>query len=192
MPLDKHNSRTAGARDLISSLTNVASSWDVPFDQPQLLQCLHQGATFVSIFMSRTEAISCLLQIFTLHSWEEKNGRSKGYRWDTSCAMPCLLCYVWVRIAEIEIAYRDMGRSFYEYILRIFRNGWIDCRDIFHAVLCLCNNSSKAEYEANWLISVLIINYWGIRQLFFPAKRYYTQIKQLKLYYVFKKVNKQV
>ena len=46
MPSDKHNSRTARARDLIS-LINVASSRDVPFHQPQLLQCLHQGATFV-------------------------------------------------------------------------------------------------------------------------------------------------
>ena len=33
--------------------------------------------------------------------------------------------------------YRDMGRAFHEYILRIFRNGWMDRRDAFHAVLCL-------------------------------------------------------
>ena len=49
MPSDKHNSRMARARDLISSLINVASSRDVPFHQPQLLQCLHQGATFVPL-----------------------------------------------------------------------------------------------------------------------------------------------
>jgi len=49
MPSDKHNLRTAGARDLISSLINVASSRDVPFDQLQLLQCLHKGATFVPL-----------------------------------------------------------------------------------------------------------------------------------------------
>ena len=30
--------------------------------------------------MSRTEAISCLLQIVTLHGCEKKNGRSKGYK----------------------------------------------------------------------------------------------------------------
>ena len=47
MPSDKHNSRTAGARDLISSLINVASSGDVLYQQSQLLQCLHQGVTFV-------------------------------------------------------------------------------------------------------------------------------------------------
>ena len=39
MPSDKHNSRTARARDLISSLINIASSRDVPFHQLQLLQC---------------------------------------------------------------------------------------------------------------------------------------------------------
>jgi len=46
MPSDKHNSRTAWAKDLISSLINVALSWDVPFYQPQELQCLYHGATF--------------------------------------------------------------------------------------------------------------------------------------------------
>ena len=49
MPLDKHNSRTAWATDLISSLINVASSQDVPFHQPQELQCLHHGATYLCI-----------------------------------------------------------------------------------------------------------------------------------------------
>jgi len=47
MASDKHNSRTARARNLISSLISVDSSQDVPFHQLQLLQCLHQGATFV-------------------------------------------------------------------------------------------------------------------------------------------------
>ena len=47
MPSEKHNSR---ARDLISLPINVASSRDVPFHQPQLLQCLHQGATFVPLW----------------------------------------------------------------------------------------------------------------------------------------------
>ena len=136
----------------------------------------------------------------------------------------------------MAFTYRDMGHVFHEYILRIFHNGWMncrdayhaalclyycvmdkniaeyeaywlmgfpiinlwgtrftsvfsifsvmhgwrDCRDTFHAVLCLCNKRKKAEYEANWLISVPIIDYRGPHQLSFPAKRY-TQIKQLKL-----------
>ena len=50
MPSDKHNSRMARVTDLISSLINVASSRDVSFHQPQLLQCLHQGATFVPLW----------------------------------------------------------------------------------------------------------------------------------------------
>ena len=45
MPSDKHNLRTARARDFISSLINAASSRDVPFHQPQPLKCLHHGAT---------------------------------------------------------------------------------------------------------------------------------------------------
>ena len=49
MPSDKHNSRTARARDLNSLLINVASSRDVPFHQLQQLQCLHHGATFVHL-----------------------------------------------------------------------------------------------------------------------------------------------
>ena len=52
MPSEKKNSRTAGARDLISSLINVSSSRDVPFHQLKLLQCLHQGATFDLLFFS--------------------------------------------------------------------------------------------------------------------------------------------
>jgi len=43
---DKHNSRV---RDSISSLINVTLSQDMPFHQPQLLQCLHHGATFVPL-----------------------------------------------------------------------------------------------------------------------------------------------
>ena len=49
-PSDKHNSRTAWARDLISSLINVASSWDLSFHQPQQLQCLHHGTTFIPLW----------------------------------------------------------------------------------------------------------------------------------------------
>ena len=37
----------------------------------------------------------------------------------------------------MAFTYRDMGHVFHKYILCIFRNGWMDCRDAFHAVLCL-------------------------------------------------------
>jgi len=45
MPTDKHNSITAKAIGLISSLFNVASSRDVPFHQPLQLQCSYGGST---------------------------------------------------------------------------------------------------------------------------------------------------
>ena len=45
MPSDKCHSITAKAMDLISSLSNVASFWDVPFRQPLQLQCSHHGST---------------------------------------------------------------------------------------------------------------------------------------------------
>jgi len=47
MPSDKHNSITAKAMGLISSLFNVASSRDVPFCQLLQLQCSHHGSTKV-------------------------------------------------------------------------------------------------------------------------------------------------
>ena len=49
MPSGKHNLSTARATDLISSLISVTSSQDEPFHQPQQLQCLHHGATFVPL-----------------------------------------------------------------------------------------------------------------------------------------------
>ena len=37
----------------------------------------------------------------------------------------------------MAVTYRDTyGARISEYILRIFRNGWMDCRDAFHAALC--------------------------------------------------------
>ena len=104
---------------------------------------------------------------------------------DEALLVLCLAYYVMKQVRHcrnwdaMAFTYRDMGRTFHEYILHIFCNGWMDCRDSFHAVLYLCNKRNKTEYKANWLISVLIINYWGARQLFFPAKQH-TQIKQLK------------
>jgi len=64
----------------------------------------------------------------------------------------------------MALMFRDMGHVFHEYILRIFRNGWMDCRDAFHAVLCLYGQSIT-EYEAYWL-GVPIINFLGVRQPF--------------------------
>ena len=45
MHSDKRNSITAKVMDLISLLFDVALSSDMPFHQPQQLQCLHHGCT---------------------------------------------------------------------------------------------------------------------------------------------------
>ena len=54
MPSDKQNLRTAKPAGL---MIIVASSQDVPFHQPQQVQCLHHGATFeplcVPVFSSQ-------------------------------------------------------------------------------------------------------------------------------------------
>jgi len=91
MPSDKHNSRTARITDFISSLINVASSRDMPFRQPQQLQCLHNGATFVPLcapILSLQPCIGDDLQ-------QARNGfskRRKDFR-GTSYTMPCLQCH---------------------------------------------------------------------------------------------------
>ena len=45
MSSDKRNLLLAIAKGLISSLFNVALYKDMPFRQPQQLQCLHHGST---------------------------------------------------------------------------------------------------------------------------------------------------
>ena len=63
----------------------------------------------------------------------------------------------------MAFTYQDMGGAFHEYI---FHNGWMECRDAFHAVLCFycCVTDKKiAEYEAYWLMGFPIINLWGVR-----------------------------
>ena len=71
----------ARARDLISSLINVALSRDVPFHQPQQLQCLHHGATFVPLCASILSSQPRICDDLQLTS----NGFSARhkYRWDT-------------------------------------------------------------------------------------------------------------
>jgi len=78
-----------------------------------------------------------------------------------------LACYVMKRVRHcwnwgvMAFTYWDMGRTFHKYIFRIFCNGWMDCRDAFHAVILLYNGQNIAEYEAYWLMSFSIINLWA-------------------------------
>jgi len=67
----------------------------------------------------------------------------------------------------MAFTYRDMGRTFHEYILRIFRNGWMDCRDAFRAALCLyCCVTDKTQLNMKrtglWAFQY-VINLWGAR-----------------------------
>ena len=82
----------------------------------------------------------------------------------------CLAYYVMKRVRHcwnwgaMPFTYRDIGRTFPKHILCIFCNGWMDCRDAFHALLILlCNGQDIAEYETYWLMGFPIISLWGAR-----------------------------
>ena len=70
MLLAKHNLTMERATGLISSLLNVASSWDVPFHQPQYLQYMYHGLTFVLVFSLTMQGVNLwcwLCHAFHLH-----------------------------------------------------------------------------------------------------------------------------
>ena len=50
----------------------------------------------------------------------------------------------------MPFTYRDMGHAFHEYILHIFCNGRMDCRDAFMLFFaCIAYNGQNiAEYKA--------------------------------------------
>jgi len=135
---DKHNSRMARAIDLISSLINVISYWDVPFHQLQQLQCLHHGATFVPLWSPILSSQSRKMTICGRHVMASV----REIQIAEALLTLCLTYYVIKRVRHcwnqgiMVFTYRDMGRMFHEYILHIFCNGWMDCRDTFYAVLC--------------------------------------------------------
>ena len=93
-------------------------------------------------------------------------------------------CWNWGIMA---FTYRDMGHAFHEHFLCIFRYGWMDCRDAFHAVFCLlillCNGQNIAKYKPFWLIDVPIIYPCGLHQPSFL-------VAICQNYYVSKKLNK--
>ena len=144
MPSDKHNSRTARARDLISSLINVASSRDVPFHQPQLLQCLHQGATFdLPFFSSQPRKMT----IYGRHEMASV----QDIKIDEALFMLCLAYY-----ASPLQKLRRYGFHYGACVSRVcspyFHNGWMDCRDAFHAVLCLYYCVTDKKKRQIWSI----------------------------------------
>ena len=168
LPSDKLNSRMARDRDLISSLINVASSRDEPFCQLQELQCLNHGATFVPFWSLILSSQPRKVTIFGRHimAWVQ------DIKIAEVLLILCLAYYVtkWVQHClnwgAMAFTYRGMRCTFHEYILRIFRNCWMDCKDTFHAVVCLyccVTDRNIAEYKAYWLLGVPIINPWGVR-----------------------------
>ena len=134
-----HNSRMARDRDLISSLINVALSRDVPFHQLQQLQCLHQGATFTPLWSPILSSQLHNVMICGRHVMVSV----QDIKIAEALLILCLAYYAMKRVwhcwnwGVMAFAYRGMGRVFHEHIFHIFRNGWMDCRDAFHAVLCL-------------------------------------------------------
>jgi len=141
MPSDKYNSRTARARDLISSQINVTLSRDVSFHQLQELQCSHQGATFVPLWSPILFFTTAFIKVTICGRHVMASVRD--IKITEALLILCLAYYVmkWVQHSwhwsVMAFTYWDMGHSFYEFILHIFCNGWTDCRDAFHAVLCL-------------------------------------------------------
>jgi len=139
MPSDKHNSRMARAKDLISSLINVASSRDVPFHQPQQLQCLHHGATFAPLWFPTLSSQPHKVTTCSRHVMVSV----RDIQIAEALLILCLAYYVKKRVRHcwnrgiMAFTYQDMGRAFHNYILRIFRHGWMDCRDTFYAILCI-------------------------------------------------------
>ena len=60
MPSDKRNLIMAIATTLISSLFNLTSSRDVPFRQPQQLQCSHHGSSkIIFVFLCTAKVAIC-------------------------------------------------------------------------------------------------------------------------------------
>jgi len=126
MPSDKHNSRTARATDLISSLINNTSYRDVPFHQSQQLQCLHHGATvplypFVHPFFRHNQ----VRWRFAASVWDIKIADALLILFLAYNAMKQVWhCWNW---GVMAFMYRDMECAFHEWITRIFCNGWMNC-----------------------------------------------------------------
>ena len=115
MPSDKHNLRTAKARDLISSLINVASSRDVPFHQSQQLQCQHQGATFVPLWSPILSSQPRKVTICGRHVMASV----QDIQITKALLTLCLAYYVMKQVRHcwnwgvMAFTYRDMGHVFH-------------------------------------------------------------------------------
>ena len=93
---------------------------------------------------------------------------------------------------HMAFTYRDMRHAFHEYILRIFSNGWMDCRDAFHAALFMvagsgCFSLISQLFPRNFLDHFPKISHFQtISHLFlsyFPVISHFSIISHLFLKY---------
>jgi len=139
MPSDKHNSITAQAMGLISSLFNVALSRDVPFHQPLQLQYLHHGST--KAYLS-SPFLSPLL-----HWWQYALALLHGFMEDlvtaviaevfntlSLCSTKCWTAMKMKRNCPFAFSLWSWGRTLSQ--VNILQCHMV-ARDTFHALLCL-------------------------------------------------------
>ena len=143
MPSDKHNSRTARARDLISSLSTS----------------LHPR---MCLFPNHSSYKACIM-VLPLYSFDLPLFLHNHVRNEFDIA----------EIEPLWLSLIELWGTRFTSIFSIFSvmAGWI--AEIFlhcSLLILLCNGQNIAKYEAYWLISVPIINPWCTCQPFFLAK----------------------
>ena len=154
MPSDKHNLRAATARDVISSLINVASSRDVPFHQPQQLQCLHHAATFVSLCAPILCSQPCKVTICGRHLMASV----RGIKIAEALLILCLAYYV-IKLVRYcwnwgIMVLRDgarISRAYSPYFL-LWLDGLQRCFSWCSLLILLCNGQNITECVAYWLM----------------------------------------
>jgi len=178
MPSDKHNSRMAGARDLIISLINIASFRDVPFHQPQLLYsaCIRVLPLYpfdLPFFSSQPRKVTIC--------GRHRMASVQDIKIDEALLMLCLAYYVELDIAKIETLWLsciEIWGARFTSIFSVFSimAGWI-AKMLFLPIL-LCNGQNIAEYEAYWLIARVhnIYREGEYPTLYCPIKRHCVKV----------------
>ena len=154
MPSSKCNSIMAIVTDLISSLINIASSWNAlfvnhsnsnpcimvlpkfifvlpcaPFLSPLLLWWQFVVCTLwlqCETWVSAVLAGALLILFFT---WNVTLSICGSWKWSVMMHND--------RVTHLTILIDNWGMCLNDRAIHIFRSGWIDCRDVFHAVLRL-------------------------------------------------------
>ena len=148
-PSDKRNLITAiatGCTALISSLLfNIASSQDVPFCQPQQLQCSHHGSTKTYLcsplycihFSLSAKVMICSTRVMASVVSVVQAGvlLALFFAWTVNQTFEELETKRSVMIYRHTHFYTNsLGRALWRSCIPYFYNGWFDCRDAFHVV----------------------------------------------------------